>query len=504
MKPQDANFKLVCFRCIGDHVLSDKVKAEGASVYCDYCGNRRAAKNLEWVANRIDEVVQQHFELTPGYPVDPFELFLASKGDWERRGESVEYLIAEIASLEERIAHDLTDILSNRQSYEAGKYGEENPYGPEAMYEEREPFDLGFRLTWTEFRREIQSRSRFFSAGVEEMLADIFGDLTVLKTSGERPVIREINPQDQNHFVWRGRIAQSPQEIETILKSPAQELGPPPSRSAKARRMNAQGISVFYGATKQSTCVSELRPLVGNSIVIGRFELLSPARLLDLGALSEVYVHSSYFDPEYAVHKVRAAFLRHLVTDISRPILPEDEPLEYLPTQVVAEYLAQKAEPNFDGIIYPSSQTGGSGENVVLFNHSSRVEPYALPVGSSVEVDIPTKKQVDDDDFYDGISVSETVPSKINEEGPPTGDGATRGRTIRAFTDYLLEAPEDDRNAKLRLDTERVEVLDIKAASYNSTKRSVIRNRQTEEERYSLEKRFADIGDFDLDETLNN
>ena len=306
MKPQDANFKLVCFRCIGDHVLSDKVKAEGASVYCDYCGNRRAAKNLEWVANRIDEVVQQHFELTPGYPVDPFELFLASKGDWERRGESVEYLIAEIASLEERSAHDLTDILSNRQSYEAGKYGEENPYGPEAMYEEREPFDLGFRLTWTEFRREIQSRSRFFSAGVEEMLADIFGDLTVLKTSGERPVIREINPQDQNHFVWRGRIAQSPQEIETILKSPAQELGPPPSRSAKARRMNAQGISVFYGATKQSTCVSELRPLVGNSIVIGRFELLSPARLLDLGALSEVYVHSSYFDPEYAVHKARA------------------------------------------------------------------------------------------------------------------------------------------------------------------------------------------------------
>ena len=96
-------------------------------MYCDYCGNRRAAKNLEWVANRIDEVVQQHFELTPGYPVDPFELLLASKGDWERRGESVEYLIAEIASLEERIAHDLTDILSNRQSYEAGKYGEENP-----------------------------------------------------------------------------------------------------------------------------------------------------------------------------------------------------------------------------------------------------------------------------------------------------------------------------------------------------------------------------------------
>ena len=500
------NTKPICDQYIGDDFLKEEVKEQGILDTCSYCGEVREAIMLDALADRIHDMLHEHFRLTPGYPDEPYEYFLASEGTWERRGDPVEFVIAEMAGVEEDVTRDVISLLSARYGYWAiREEGREDPYGPEAMYEERRALDLGFQLTWAEFRREIQSRSRFFSAGVEEMFADIFGDLTALKTPGRTPVIREINPEDQTHFVWRGRTAQSPQDIETILKSPVQELGPPPSRLAKTGRMNAQGISVFYGATKQSTCVSELRPLVGGSIVIGRFELLRSAKLLDLGALSEVYVKSSYFDPEYAVHKARTAFLHHLVSEISRPILPEDELLEYLPTQVVAEYLAQKAEPHFDGIIYPSSQRGGNGENVVLFNHSSRVEPYSLPAGSSVEVDIPFKKRLDeDDDFYDGIWVSETVPSNIDEEVPPKGASAIRGRTVRAFMDYLLEEPEDDRNPALRLDTESVEVLDITAARYKSTKRSVIRNRQTKEERDSWEKRFADIGGFDLDDILDN
>ena len=414
-------------------------------------------------------------------------------------------MLSEIAGLDELVASDLTLLLSERHPYLAAKEGEENPYGLEAMYEEKEPYDLEFRLTWAELRREIQSRSRFFSAGVDEKLADILGDLTVLETPGNRPVIRGIDPLDQNYFIWRGRTAQFRQEIEIILKSPAQELGPPPHRLAKAGRMNAQGVSVFYGATKKSACVSELRPLVGSSIVIGRFELLNPVRLLDLGALSEVYVKTSYFDPEYAVHKARTAFLRHLVSEISRPVLPEDELHEYLPTQAVAGYLAQKAEPKFDGIIYPSSQTGGSGENVVIFNHSSRVEPYALPTGSSVEVDIPVKKRLDDDDdLFDGIWISETVPSEVEEEVPPKGIRGTLARTFRRFMSFLLKEAEDSRIPALRLDMDSVEVLEITAASFDSNKRPVIRNRQTEEERDAFEKRFAEIADFDHEEFLND
>ena len=504
MKEHDGT-KFICHQCIADGFLKDEVKDQAAFDTCSCCGELREGIMLDDLADRIDEALREHFRLTPGYPDEPYELFLDSEGIWERRGEPVDYVIAEIAGLEEEVAKDLTSLLSSRYAYQAAKDGDENPYGSEAMYKEVEPFDLGFRLTWAEFRHLIQSRSRFFSAGVDEMLADIFGDLIALETAGENPVIRELNPAGQNHFVWRGRAAQSPQEIVTMLKSPEQELGSPPSKLAKAGRMNAQGISVFYGATERSTCVSELRPLVGSSVVIGRFELLKPARLLDLGALAEAYVKSSHFDPEYAVHKARTAFLSLLVNEIRRPVMPEDEPLEYLPTQVVAEYLAEKVKPRFDGIIYPSAQTGGIGENAVLFNHFSRVEPYTLPAGSSVEVDIPIRKRLDQgDDFYNEISVIETVPSNTREEEVPKGAEATPRGTIGNFMKNLLEEPEDDRKPTLRLDRENLQVLDISAASYDSTKRSVTRTHQTEEERDSLRKQFADIGDVDLGELIDN
>lgn len=498
MTIDDVKSKRMCYCCTTDPFLAGIVKKTGTPGFCSYCGKTRETIDLDSLATRIHEVLQEHFELTPEYPTEPLELMMEKFGEWERRGEPVKDAIAEMGGLEEDVADDIVSLLSARHGYRHPKeIGIEAPYDPEAMYEEQKPFDLRFHKAWAEFRREVQSRSRFFGAGVEEKLAFILGDLTVLKTPSGIPVIREINPEDQRYFFWRGRKAQSPEEIERILESPALELGPPPPRVATAGRMNAQGISMFYGATEQSTCVSELRSLVGSSIVVGQFELLRPVKLLDLGALSEAFVSKSYFDPEYAVHKERTAFLRQLVGEISRPLLPEDELLEYVPTQVVAEYLGQNTEPKFDGIIYPSSQTGGSGENVVLFNHSSRLDPYALPVGSSVEVEIPIKKWFDeDDDFYEGIWVTETVPSNI-EEQPPKRKETPRIRTTEAFRDYLLLEQEDDRSLTLRLDTASIAVLEISAVSYNSKERSVMRNRQTQEEREAFRQRLAGMFNYD-------
>ena len=122
--------------------------------------------------------------------------------------------------------------------------------------------------------------------------------MDTLRTSGGQPVVREINPTDKERFFWRARKAQSIDELKAILKSPTSEMGPPPSRCATGGRMNAQGIPVFYGAFDPDTCVAEVRAPVGSHVVVARFELLRPVRLLDFDALSEVYVPGSHFDPE--------------------------------------------------------------------------------------------------------------------------------------------------------------------------------------------------------------
>ena len=50
------------------------------------------------------------------------------------------------------------------------------------------------------------------------------------------------------------------------------------------------------------------------------------------------------------------------------------ETLDYLPTQVIAEYLWSRAEPGIDGIVFGSAQITDSANNVVLFPNAASVE----------------------------------------------------------------------------------------------------------------------------------
>jgi RES domain len=152
-----------------------------------------------------------------------------------------------------------------------------------------------------------------------------------------------------------------------MLLSPVKRLGPPPWRLARAGRMNAAGISVFYGALDADTCVAEARAPVGSYVVVGRFEIIRSIRVLDLDVLTKVVTRTGWFDPEFTTRSNRAAFVRNLVEEISRPIMPRDEEFEYLPTQAVSEYLASCVEPPLDGIIFHSAQTANEGATSCCF-----------------------------------------------------------------------------------------------------------------------------------------
>ena len=73
--------------------------------------------------------------------------------------------------------------------------------------------------------------------------------------------------------------------------------------------MNAAGVSVFYGGEDKETCLAEARAPVGSYVVLGRFEIVRPVRLLSPNTLARVFA-GSYFDPEFRTRSDRAAFLR--------------------------------------------------------------------------------------------------------------------------------------------------------------------------------------------------
>ena len=474
MNGQEDNQSRVCFDCVGDAVLSAHVKQSGRRSLCSYCAENREAVPLGELADRIHPVLQDDFLLSR--PDDSrFVYSSASGGMWEPSGDSVEYVIAEIAGLEPEIADDLRELLSGRHGYPAIKDGDDDPYGIEAHYAAREPDDWAFRETWSEFCREIRSRARFFSAGAEKALNSIFGALDTHRTSDGRTVVLEISPTDEERFFWRARKAQSTEELEAILKSPTSEMGPPPSRCATGGRMNAQGIPVFYGAFDADTCVAEVRAPVGSHVVVAKFELLRPVRLLDFDALAEVYVPGSHFDPDYRERQGRGAFLAHLVREVSMPIMPQDEAFEYLPTQAVAEFLANRTTPRLDGIVFRSTQTGQAGRNVVLFNHACGVQRSDLPDGTEVQVFVPLAHVDEEEDVLGFITVSENVPPEHSADETVSPARTTSASPMSAalpvfqWDDSERGASEDsasDEEPTLRLDEGSVVVRKIRGVQY--------------------------------------
>ena len=319
------------------------------------------------------------------------------------------------------------------------------------------------------------------------MLDEIFEGLGTLKTIRGTPVIREITPTDADHHFYRARVSFSERELKEILVAPVKELGPPPSRSVRPGRMNAAGISVFYGAVDDATCIAEARAPVGSYVVVGRFEIIRPLRILAFDALREVYIEGSCFDPDYHARWKRASFLKRLVQEISRPVMPRDEEFEYLPTQAASEYLAERIEPRLDGIVFHSSQTGGEGRNVVVFNHACRVEPYDLPEGTAIDTNMGWESE---DDYDDSITVFENVPPEKEE---PTPEKATSANPFGLITyepdtrGYVALSNDDAddgldfRDPVLRLDVAGIRILHIRSVKYEHHERSVSRHRTTDD-----------------------
>ena len=218
--------------------------------------------------------------------------------------------------------------------------------------------------------------------------------------------------------------------------------------------MNSAGIPVFYGAQERKICVAEVRPPVGGRVVTGKFELIRNVRLLDLDRLARAFVETSHFDERYTEHYARYAFLRQLVAEITAPVLPQEETKEYLPTQVIADFLAFKACPKLDGILFRSSQTEGNGQNVVLFNRASHVEPMLIPPGTSQEVSMPRAGE-------DGFGEDEVIILEKSDSDPGAPPESETPASVVAELVQVDEHPTVEITPTLRFDPDSMEVHEI-------------------------------------------
>lgn len=368
----------VCIECIEDHGLREHVKSEGRKDKCVLCGKGRNSVTIRELAVLIDPVIRDNF--APGDMIDRFGPKDESPYQ-EQEGEDLSYVLQTVTGQYFAFEDVLIACLEKLEPYDP-RDGEAPFYDRTTNYEETETYLGNLYEEWDSISDQLKTSRRFFSDSARMLFDSLFQELEMLhyyakseeldfSHTGIEKAPRRLGVIQEwpvGTPIFRGRRADTRTDYTTIILNPERELAPPSSAKARAGRMNPEGITVLYGALDEDTCLAEMRSSIGSHIVIGRFETTKPLQLVDFRRLERAYwgdKNLSYFQPDFKVQVEKREFLRRLHRLISQPIIPGHES-DYLITQVLAEYLAHVREPNFDGMLFMSTQRK-SGTNVVLF-----------------------------------------------------------------------------------------------------------------------------------------
>lgn len=375
----------VCIKCVNDDFLRKKIIDKSYPNYtCHYCHSVDQCTVLGYLAVIIEKAINDHYEVENDptredrrYPPKGIELF--------------EVIQKEIKPESDQLAEDLCQAIFEiweRYSEEA-----EAP-SPDDTFINVGVSEYAISRRWSEMHESLRKHSRFLNAEANEVLKMIFDNVTEDYTKDGKSLITEAGPAHELKHIYRARVFQNDDSLTDALINPEAQLGPPGSELAASGRMNAKGISVFYGATIPEIALSEVRPPVGSKVVVAKFEFIRNLRLLDLTKFKDIdpVLERSMFDESTLNKAIRRKFIARLERELVKPVMPNNSDDGYLVTQVVADFLASHQELNLDGVIFTSIQVSPNYKkvplNVVLFNKASYVDPSFQRGGLQIAVNL--------------------------------------------------------------------------------------------------------------------
>lgn len=242
--------------------MVDLINASGTPGACYYCSNNGQTITIKSLSDHVLRAIDHHFELTASEP-EGYEYYLQRQtGNWDRSGEPVVDVIRELLEVDDAIAEDVREVLDETTSdWESIAAGEEQPFSDEAHYADLIDIDhSSLSKEYRQFEEVLIDQARFFSPRTRVILTTLFDQLDGLRTFDGRPVIVDAGPGMPMSGFIRARVFQDADQLKRALIAPDLELGPPPPRLGRAGRLNAAGVSIFYGAESKQVAVAEVRP----------------------------------------------------------------------------------------------------------------------------------------------------------------------------------------------------------------------------------------------------
>lgn len=361
---------IYCENCFEDENLQEYIEQNGTkstAFICNNCGTSNSQYLIEdyvlssWIKSIIHKV----------YSYEDAMAYTALKHYVEDDEEVTDYApFRDLYEVSEYLFDCDSDIIigiinNETSNYETIKDGGEDyfldPYAQCWLIECW--FDHSPRhLNWNYFSENVKHSLRFFNnkdfnrEDELEKLAVLFDYLGKHKLS------------EHECYRVRGVTLDS---ISKIHDNPEKELGSAPPDKSKHNRFSPSGISYVYLAFDQETAYKEV---IDESEALNYFssswELDTDLSLLDLSKDRFEEISSIYTNPfrdEYDSYvECGKEFLMEFIYEIQKPISEDDKVLEYIPTQVLAEYIRLK---DYDGFVFKSSKNT-EGINIVLFEKS--------------------------------------------------------------------------------------------------------------------------------------
>lgn len=393
----------ICQNCLTDTYIRTYISEKNRLAVCSSCEVKKPVASLLEISEIFETAIDSHFTVTASEPNFLQSMMLKDREisyEWDREGELADVIANDLIGFgDEKYGQYIQLILSEKHAdFDMAVMGAPTPFDDEYQYERKHIFPDGMYREWRTFERIVHEESRYYSAEAKAFLDTIFDGLAQLETHSKEPAIKIFGPDSEANILYRGRHFFEHADLINAMARPDLCIGPPPADKAASNRMNAKGISVFYGATSIEVAMAEIRPPVGSTVIMGGFRPTRDLRLLDLAKLNHIPVHGSLLDPSYVRAAHRIHFFKSLVHKMTMPANPSNSDSEYLTTQVIADYLLNDPGINIDGILFPSSQHSNGGENAVLFYKSSRLQSWDVPKWAEFHGD---KYQAYADDEYE-------------------------------------------------------------------------------------------------------
>ncbi len=360
----------VCSKHFGDKYLKAFIRRTGTREFCDVCQQTKTCVDIPTLATRIEENLRREYE-------DPWATGFSRD---DESGELIGGTIYDKYELVEREA-----LIEPYEVVEAVCKEIDNAdwANLDWLLSESEYMEYG----WQEFREVVKHRMRFvfFSEKNHSLISNNdynrLHPQDVLQTVGSLLQSQSITITHEPGML---RLYRARQHSPSDIVNTAAALGAPPVQYAQANRMSPAGIAMFYGAFDVATCLAEITDYdkKTSSVSYGLFTNQVSLRLIDF---SLPLTSPSIFNPDYSEKAKRlregAIFLNNFIRDLQQPIEKKDPHIEYVPTQVVCEYLRFMYEGGqIDGLAYDSVKNPG-GKCIVLFiDNSESVDeaPVAL------------------------------------------------------------------------------------------------------------------------------